>query len=344
MFASRVVCSRLSSRRPHGGAAVAAGLVLPPRRVVSDIILPAGESLVNFAFLKESRENFIDMANKGIINVDMLGIPLSLALFSGLNSPLMEKYKFNVVEFGKGAKAALQRYHDIQNALQDEICIWAKETIDLKLSPLKIMELAEKKQTELKLEASEKDTSESLLAQMKQMVTPEYFEQMCSSMIRDTLLLKEINLNYNNWTSQVSNINLLSARAEAIPPKPATLEEIPHLTKEEAQKNDDLINNIYMEHPCVAQIEVVYDVQTTFDACNIHKDNNDNNNNSTKVANPVIHKQTDIMEDDDTNLSNASKKPIKASGKVIAVFEGWLFGSPTGSLQWKLGITRPFSF
>jgi len=208
MFASRVVCSRLSSsRRPHGGGAVAAGLVLPPRRVVRDIILPAGETLVNFAFRGESRENFINMANKGIINVEMLGIPLSLALYSGLNSPLMEKYNFNVVEFGEGAKAALQRYHDIQNALQDEICIWAKHTIDLKLSPFKIMELAEKKQAELKLEAAETDTSESLVAQMKLMVTPEYLEQMCSSMIRDTLLLKEINLNYNNWTSHVSNVS-----------------------------------------------------------------------------------------------------------------------------------------
>ena len=107
-----------------------------------------------------------------------------------------------------------------------------------------------------------------------------------------------------------------------------------------------------MEHPCVAQIEVVYDVQTTFDACNIHNNKNDNHNNAS-VMTPLIHKRTDkessdtktkSMEDEDTNLSSTSQKSIKASGKVIAVFEGWLFGSPTGSLQWKLGLTRPFSF
>jgi hypothetical protein len=94
-------------------------------------------------------------------------------------------------------------------------------------------------------------------------------------------------------------LNLVSARAVTVPPKPASPEEIPNLSKEELEKNDDLINNVYIEHPCVAQIEVVFDIQHTYH---------------------VTHKES----------SNGSDKISSATG--VGVFEGWLYGSPSGSL------------
>jgi hypothetical protein len=94
-----------------------------------------------------------------------------------------------------------------------------------------------------------------------------------------------------------------------VPPKPASPEEIPHLSKEELEKNDDLINNIYSEHPCVAQIEVVYDIKNTFNLT-------------------------------DKESTTSSDNPATTSATVVGVFEGWLHGSPSGSLQWKLGLTR----
>jgi hypothetical protein len=104
-------------------------------------------------------------------------------------------------------------------------------------------------------------------------------------------------------------LNLLSARAVTVPPKPASPEELPNLSKEELEKNDDLINNFYTEHPCVAQIEVVYDIQNTFHLT-------------------------------DKESSSGSNDPATSSAAVVGVFEGWLYGSPSGSLQWKLGLTR----
>ena len=144
------------------------------------------------------------MANKGIINVSLLGIPLSLALFNGLNSPLFEKYNFDVVAFGKGATAGLQHYHDVQFALQDEISK-AVQMLKIPDSPMEIMDLAEKRRAELK-EVAEKDP-DSNAGQMKRMVTPEYFDEMCLTMNRDTLLLKEVNVNYSGWSSEISNVS-----------------------------------------------------------------------------------------------------------------------------------------
>jgi hypothetical protein len=103
-------------------------------------------------------------------------------------------------------------------------------------------------------------------------------------------------------------LNLVSARAVTVPPKPASPEEIPNLSKKELEKNDNLINNDYIEHPCVAQIEVVFDVQNIYH---------------------VTHKESSSGSD---RISSAT---------VVGVFEGWLYGSPSGSLQWKLGLTRP---
>ena len=316
------------------------GLVIPPRRT-SDILLSAGQSC--FSFLsKESRDKFVDMANKGIINANLLGIPLSLALFNGLNCPLFDKYDFDVVEFGKGAKDALQHYHNIQFSLQDEISK-SVQLLTIPDSPQEIVELAEKRSAELKEKAENEPNS--FAGQMKRMVTPAYFEEMCSTMNRDTLLLKEINVNYSGWSSEVTNVssgavvalivqillrldthrhiatfhsryhqlNLLSARAVDVPPQPATPDELPHLTKEEVERNDDLINNIYMEHPCIAQLEVIYDIKTSVNMTGPTDDNND------RIA-----------------------EPVNSSTSVVGVFEGWLHGSPTGSLEWKLGLNRPF--
>jgi hypothetical protein len=106
---------------------------------------------------------------------------------------------------------------------------------------------------------------------------------------------------------QNHQLNLVSARAVTVPPKRASPEEIPNLSKEELEKNDDLINNVYIEHPCVAQIEVLFDIQIT-----LHHTDKESFNRSDKIP----------------------------SATFVGVFEGWLYGSPSGSLQWKLGLTR----
>ncbi len=103
---------------------------------------------------------------------------------------------------------------------------------------------------------------------------------------------------------QNHQLNLVSARAVTVPPKRASPEEIPNLSKEELEKNDDLINNDYIEHPCVAQIEVMFEHHLT-----------------------------------DKDSSNGRVKIFSATS--VGVFEGWLYGSPSGSLQWKLGAIRP---
>jgi hypothetical protein len=199
---SRVIRSaKFSSSSNQEFQEVIKGLVIPPRRVFGDVVIPTIETLMWFASSKESRNKFVDMVNKGVINIEMLGIPMSLALFHGLNSPLLEKYNFSPQEFGKGVKVALQQYHDTQNSMQESICQWAeRQSLSKKDNRGAIMEMVRE---ELR------NNPYSPFASMEQMVTPEYFHNMCKSMIKDTVLFHVMNINYKDWRTEIGSVSLV---------------------------------------------------------------------------------------------------------------------------------------
>ncbi len=86
--------------------------MIPPKRVrvFGDIVIPAVKTLMWFASSKETYYKFMDTANEGVVNHKLLGTTKSSALLHSLNSPILEKYNFSPVDFGKGAKLALQQY------------------------------------------------------------------------------------------------------------------------------------------------------------------------------------------------------------------------------------------
>jgi len=193
--------AKFSSSSKQEFQEVIKGLVIPPRRVFGDVVIPAVKTL--FASSKESRNKFDDMVNKGVINIDLLGIPMALALFHGLNSPLMEKYNFSPLEFGKGVKVALQQYFDTENDLHETIFQWAerqslskKDNIDSGVILAMIRE-------ELK------NAPYSPVASMEQMVTPVYFQEICKSMIRDAVRWQVKHINYPDRRTEVGSVSLV---------------------------------------------------------------------------------------------------------------------------------------
>jgi hypothetical protein len=219
---ARVVRRALFSSSSHQDVQeVIKGLVIPPRKVFGDIVVPAVETLMWFASSNESREKFVDMVNKGVINIELLGIPMSLALFNGLNSPLLEKYNFNPVDFGTGVKVALQHYHDTQNSMQESICRWAeqhppsiKDNTDQtnKLMNYYIKDNISSGPIMEKVREEQKKDPDSPFVSMEQMVTPEYFQNMCASMIKDTVLFQVMNINYKDWKTEIGNVSLLKRK------------------------------------------------------------------------------------------------------------------------------------
>lgn len=179
------------------------GLVIPPRRVFGDVVIPTVETLMWFVSNKESRNKFVDMVNKGVINIELLGIPMSLALFHGLNSPLLEKYNFSPVDFGKGVKVALQQYHDTQNSMQESICRWAEQQATNTKDSIDSSTIMEKVREE------QRNDPYSPFASMQQMVTPEYFHNMCKSMIKDTVLFQVMNINYRDWRTEIGSVSFV---------------------------------------------------------------------------------------------------------------------------------------
>jgi hypothetical protein len=101
------------------------------------------------------------------------------------------------------------------------------------------------------------------------------------------------------------------------------LEELAQMSEQDKQKNDDLINNIYHEYPCIAQIEVLYSRR--------YQKNETTEPKQFEVDNEIT--LTIRTSAGDINL-----KDIQSEERNMRVtFVGWLFGSPTKKLDWKIG-------
>ena len=194
--------AKFSSSSKQEVQEVIKGFVIPPTRVFGDVVIPAVKTL--FASSKESRNKFYDMVNKGVINIDLLGIPMALALFHGLNSPLMEKYNFSPLEFGKGAKVALQQYCHAIIDLEETIFQWAERQSLSKKGNIDSGAIMEMIREELK------NDPYSPVASIEQMLTPECFQKICNKICNSkTFFFQVRHININDWRTEISSVSLV---------------------------------------------------------------------------------------------------------------------------------------
>jgi len=328
------------------------GLPMPPRGT-GETLASSFQGLVSF-LSRESRDTFVDRANKGIIKPTSIGMLSSLALHHELGCPLFDKYNFDIMEFGNGVPGALEYFYNMDDQFHKETI---EKILDFDISELTIKSadevtsnkvnfttlthpilhpekfIAAVMQLTQEIKSYADLNPDSAAAIMMRLLTPLLFQIKCIEMAKGYLIFKFHNIEkehhiFWNQKVEVNNVTLLSARALAIPPEPATLEELAQMSEQDKQKNDDLINNIYHEYPCIAQIEVLYSRR--------YQKNETTEPNHNHVKQFEVHNEITLTIR--TSAGDINLKDIQSEERNMRVtFVGWLFGSPTKKLDWKIG-------
>ena len=243
----------LSATRPALSQAVATarkGMLLAPQ-TTWDVLGSAFQTCGRLIGSQEVRDHFLDVMNDGkVINAQVvgqadLGFWRILGLYNDLNNPLFRKYDFDAQAFQEGAKLALERFHDVQMRIQEDMHNETEESSDsnpnndIAESSLAKNDDEEAASAEGKLmmqEAAieaglvaalggdsafadlekimkrtwEKDAGEkpeSLVAELKGMVTPEYLKILEVSSKTNYLLEKQFN--YTADSGEIKNVSWL---------------------------------------------------------------------------------------------------------------------------------------
>uniref|UniRef100_A0A7S1VTM0 Uncharacterized protein n=1 Tax=Grammatophora oceanica TaxID=210454 RepID=A0A7S1VTM0_9STRA len=99
--------------------------LLPPRSTWG-MFETAGQAAMSLLFSQDDRDDFVETINKGTIRVDVLrqadfGNFLILSLYQDLKSKSFQKTKFQPDQFLKGAKLALEQFHNVKSLLENDI-------------------------------------------------------------------------------------------------------------------------------------------------------------------------------------------------------------------------------
>lgn len=301
-----------------------------------DLLSSNINTLIAF-FNNDARQDFIDIANKGIIDPQKLGsMSLTFALYDELQSPFLKKYKFDAQEFLDGVEPALEEYAHVMLALMaknkkistENDATSTKGNTTSTTTDNEIEDTTENNTTDIhenidhleKLISGEipvhpimtkesndiaKKDPESLEGQIYAMMTKPFYEGLMISP--------------NMWTSKfeeaipsISDVTLISARAAEILPE----EEAPEsIDTEESMQDESFSNESDKEFPVAAQIQVAY----TYDL--------------------------NLSEEDSNAYDDLLPLTQIPQGKRLAIFEGWLYGSPDGEedLRWRLAYDRPLA-
>lgn len=164
--------------------------------------------------------------------------------------------------------------------------------------------------------------SNSPAAQLRRMVTSEYFQDLQMKTKSDFILNNK--LIYEKGSTKVQNVALLSVRSQKIYPEGKRVSQIKSMSKRTGSLvEEDFFDKCPEEEdadfPVVAQVEVLYDIEQYF--------------------RPEETTVETIANDDEY----VQGQPMIKRGVLVGVFEGWLYGGPdrTDSLRWSLCLSRP---
>lgn len=343
------------------------GFLIPPRSTF-DVFASAGSACFTLITRQKERDAFVAACNDGVINPPVLGqanfgMAMMLALYNDLNSPLFMKHGFSIEDFVAGAKPALERFHEVQVSLQEDLHsddgdgegAVADESVgeregDGNGNATDTPKGEEKSRAKFSLNKPEdasdaealfqalngieaiglnadgglmrlmkrswaKDAEanpDSLAAQLRDMVTREYFDAIELSSKTNCLLEKK--LKFKAGSGEVTNLALLSARAMELP---SETERDEGDRDDSPMSDDSLTEERIVDHPVAAQVEVLYDFEQTFKA-----------------------------KEGDADAEEAMKAQGLTSPRksvLVGVFQGFLHKDPEGhdSIRWKLALNRP---
>ena len=339
-----------------------------PTRKVGGFIIPQRTmtqmffSAINggFSLLSErGRTGFLDSLEKGIIQEGVLsqataGPMMMLSLFHELQNPLFEKHRFDPRQFLDGLGPALENFHNVSSALENEL-----HKINSKALSSSKPETDEQKSEDIEDADQEveaggmtKEDKDQLLLALKVMAKSEDAhakQKKAAEAILDYEWMSEAKSNPDSLAGQLSRmvtkelfqINQLSSKTAFLLQNQsrniffregscrvnnvALLSARACLFREkdseegakEYEAIDESLENDFDESEAqvAAQLEVLYDVTQEFVV-------KEPGNTSLSISDDEESTQTTVVS--------------------VATLEGWLHGGPDdGELRWKLTSYRP---
>jgi len=333
------------------------GFVIPPRSFFQ-MFLSAAQG--TFALFDESnRSDFIANLDKGTINEGVIsqataGPMIMLSLFHDLQNPLFKQTKFDVGEFLEGVGPALENFHNISGALENQLQTIIseddkideegkntpeedskseKEAVDETMSALGMPTLGAlfpqgagsgvSKILKHDWMDDAKADPDSLAGQLSRMVSKELFQiHQVSSKTQFLLQNHARNVKFQEGSCLVNNVALLSARAFLCREKEAEVGvEAPGPTQYETFELDAEDGGSEEKGVGVAaQMEVLYDVTQEF---------------------TVEKARTSIEAEGDETAEDVGTETLQTTIVSVATLEGWLQRGPEGELRWRLALYRP---
>lgn len=344
------------------------GFIIPPRSFFQ-MFVGASKGAISL-FDEENRGDFVAKLDKGIINEGVIsqataGPMVMLSLFHDLQNPLFKKYDFDPSKFLDGVGPALENYHNVSGALENElyrisgaatekeesndssspetdtsegkIAGMSKEEHDAILSTISMLQKQMSSSAQdshssavLKHNWSKeaKENPDSIAGQLSSMLTTELFEHYQLS-AKTTFLLQNPSsrLQFQEGSCKVNNVALLSARAFRCIEKEGN---------EESSSDPDT--------PLMAYQIVEYE----------DEDGGEQQKPLAGVAAQMevlydvtshfeIHETIAKNEDSDASGEEAKGevKDMETTVVSVAVLEGFLDGGPDGDLRWRLALHRP---
>lgn len=311
---------------------------------------------------EKQRDEFIKKLEKGTINESVItqassGPMMMIALFNDLQNPLFKKHHFDPSQFLEGVGPALENYHNLSGALENELHHMLSKV--KKESSNETNEKNDKDNDELKvgiegLSKEERDAitstismiqnhlspeqklasavlehdwmhdikkdPDSMAGQLSQMLTEELFAHFQLS-AKSAFLLQNYSspLMFDEGSCTVNNVALLSARAFRC------IERSKDESSEDGKPNgsryeivDDDAEVDRKQSGVAAQIEVLYDVTSHFS----------------------VDKDKETSRDDESMMDSLPKQ-LETTVVSVAVLEGFLDGGPEEDLRWRLALHRP---
>jgi hypothetical protein len=354
-----------------------AGGFIIPQRTMTQMFFSAANGMISL-LSEKTRVGFIDSLEKGIIQEGVLsqataGPMMMLSLFHELQNPLFKKHKFDPTEFLSGLVPALENFHNVSSALENELH-------DVKQRALSndIMEVHDEKleqtdgaahETTEEFGAVTKEEKESLLSALRIMSENDEFESKQQA--------AEAILNHE-WMNETRDFpDSLAAQLSRMVTK--ELFQINQLSSKTAFLLQNQSRDIYFrEGSCRVNNVALLSAR----AClfkekegSSSEDTSDDDEGVTKYeavdssfendfdeSETAVAAQLEVLYDvtqefvmgkpplsdsNETNESTAStswdnEKPTQTTIVSVATLEGWLHGGPDdGQLRWKLASYRP---
>lgn len=338
------------------------GLIIP-QRTMTQMFFSAANGI--FSLLSEkTRVGFIDSLEKGIIQEGVLsqataGPMMMLSLFHELQNPLFKEHKFDPSEFLEGLVPALENFHNVSSALENELHKINQKTIlnsepeaDDKSEPAE----ETTQDTTDEFGAVTKEERDSLLSALKLMATTDDFDSKQKKVAEAILDYEWMNEARNHPDSLAGQLSKMVT---------TELFQINQLSSKTAFLLQNQSRNIFFrEGSCrVNNVALLSaraclfrekegsgsaegsdgkEVVPEYEAVDYDLENDfDDSETSVAAQLEVLYDVTQefvVGETDASDDENATQTTIVS----VATLEGWLHGGPDdGQLRWKLASYRP---